>query len=208
MSLRGTTLLGRRMSCPAYPLFSPSRGADGSPTCVRVDAWRFQFAAGGVNSGRQPWRDLSAGGPRLLSAGDATAKPLRHCLGWNISTATRGAPVAHGVLVARCACDPARRAARSRHAIRSQRSQHAKRLRHTTCHAYAGSSHFDHASPSSPVKPQGTSSRALPRDSEEPAASMSRACNAALSDTRSRESSFAFRLLIGRPTPLARHEPI
>ena len=38
MSLRGTTLLGRRMSFPAYPLFSPSRGADGSPTCARVDA--------------------------------------------------------------------------------------------------------------------------------------------------------------------------
>lgn len=92
MSLRGTTLLGRRMSCPTYPLFSPSRGADGSPTCARVDAWRFQFAAGGVNSGRQPWRDLSAGGPHLLSVGDATAKPLRHCLGWNISTATGPAP--------------------------------------------------------------------------------------------------------------------
>ena len=92
MSLRGTTLLGRRMSCPAYPLFSPSRGADGSPTCARVDAWRFQFAAGGVNSGRQPWRDLSAGGPHLLSAGDATTKPLRHCLGWNISTATGFTP--------------------------------------------------------------------------------------------------------------------
>ena len=101
MSLRGTTLLGRRMSCPTYPLFSPSRGADGSPTCACVGAWRFQFAAGGVNSGRQPWRDLSAGGPHLLSAGDATAKPLRHCLGRNISTATRGTPVARGSLVTR-----------------------------------------------------------------------------------------------------------
>lgn len=46
-----------------------------------------QVAAGGVNSGRQPWRDLSAGGPHLLSAGDATAKPLRHCLRAHDSTA-------------------------------------------------------------------------------------------------------------------------
>ena len=64
--------------CPAYPLFSPFRGAYGLPTCA--PRAYVKLAAGGVNSGRLPWRDLSAGGSHLSSAGNATAKPLRHSL--------------------------------------------------------------------------------------------------------------------------------
>ncbi len=128
MSFRGTTLLGRRMLCPAYPLWPRCVGQTASLLsaaiypAIAAAPWRHpldvrtsqspkrrfllalepgaaglrslaacsstvQVAAGGVNSGRQPWRGLSAGGPHLLSAGDATAKPLRHCLRAHDSTA-------------------------------------------------------------------------------------------------------------------------
>ena len=78
--LRGTTLIDVRVFSRARPLVVP-RTVGPTASLLAGRAARFEVAAGGVNSGRQPWRDLSAGEPHLLSAGDATTKPLRHCLG-------------------------------------------------------------------------------------------------------------------------------
>ena len=88
---RGTTLVDERVFSRARPLLGPVPWGGRLPYWVArsapAPAATVKVAAGGVNSGRQPWRDLSAGEPHLLSAGDATTKPLRHCLVGHGSTA-------------------------------------------------------------------------------------------------------------------------
>ena len=66
---RGTTLVDERVFSRARPLLGPVPWGGRLPYWVArsapAPAATVKVAAGGVNSGRQPWRDLSAGEPHL-----------------------------------------------------------------------------------------------------------------------------------------------